>query len=225
MNQFWETCVYIDEVLSKKQISYCIIKSYGGAEEYNDGNVDLLVDHNLLNLHRIAFSDDFDVTLYNRTKYVFYEQNKLMLVSKEKPLTPLHLHSSVGWNNLCCIPAADVIRNAREVHFDGRPVMIASRDDEARIFVLHIVLEQFQVKKWDLTLLTKDDFDQFAAEYGINDDEISIIRDVPPSLVSTRELRPIWKKYHARHRKVSYVTPWNRFLLFGALFKKGRLRA
>ena len=82
MNQFWETCVYIDEVLKNHEIPYCIIKSYNGVEDYNDGNVDVLVDHNLLDLHRIAFSDDFKVTLYNRAKYTLYERNKLMLMSK-----------------------------------------------------------------------------------------------------------------------------------------------
>ena len=224
MNQFWETCVYIDEVLKNHEIPYCIIKSYNGVEDYNDGNVDVLVDHNLLDLHRIALSDDFKVTLYNRTKYRLYERNKLMLMSKEKPLTPLHLHSSVGWNNLCCIPAHDVIQNAREVSFDGQPVMLASRDDEARIFVLHIILEQFKVKERDLILLTKDDFNQFAADYGLDDQEISIIRDAPAGPVSTSDLRPIWKKYYSQHKTVSHVTPWNHFLHFGILVKKGRLR-
>jgi hypothetical protein len=219
------TAAYVDERLRALGIPYCIIKSYGGAEEYSDGNLDVLVDHRLMDVHEKAFSGDFAVSPRNRVKHAIYEQNKLMVVSVERPLTPLHLHRSVGWHNVCCIPAHQVIENAEEKLFDGRPVRIASRDDEARIFVLHIILEQFRVKPWDLRLLIAEDFDSFARDYGIDDHEIAVIRDVPAGDVSTADLRPIWRKYYKRHAEQSNVSLWNRFLHWALLVKAGRVRS
>lgn len=225
MNQFWTTAAYVDDRLRALGIPYCIIKSYGGAEDYSDGNIDVLVDHDLLDTHARAFAQDFDASPRNRFKHAVYEQNKLMVVSRELPYTPLHLHRSVGWHNLCCLPADRLIQNADEKHFDGHPVMIASRTDEGRIFVLHILLEQFQVKVWDRKLLTDDDFNAFASDYGIEDHEIAIIRDAPVGPVSTSSLRPLWLKYYKRHAKEAKVSLWNRFLHWGLLVKSGRLKA
>ncbi|MBJ20217.1 MAG: hypothetical protein GY910_25020 [bacterium] len=225
MSQFWETAARVDERMRDLGIPYCIIKTYGGHEEYRDGNLDVLVDHTLLAVAEEVFDRDFHVTSRDRFKHAVYEQNKLMLNSNELPYTPLHLHRSVGWHNLCCIPAHEVIENAEEKLFDGRPVQIASRDDEARIFVLHIVLEQFRVKPWDLRLLERSDFDSFAADYGIDDDEIAVVRDATEGAVSTADLRPIWRKYYKKHSVDSKVSVWNRFLHWVLLVRSGRLKA
>ncbi len=225
MNQFWTTAAHVDERMRAAGISYCIIKSYGGNEEYRDGNIDVLVEHRLLDVQADAFPDDFHITPRDRFKHAVYEQNKLMLNANDQPFTPLHLHRSVGWHNLCCLRADEIIKNSEQKMFDGRPVQIASRDDEARIFILHIVLEQFRVKPWDLRLLKTSDFDAFALDYGIDDAEIAVIRDVSEGPVSTADLRPIWRKYYKRHAVDATVTPWNRFLHWMLLVKSGRLKA
>lgn len=218
MNRFWRTALYADVKLRTAGIPYCVIKSYGGNPKYADGNLDIVVGRGLGRIYQRAFAADYLVTSYDRMKSVLYERNKLMIKPRDSDRIPLHLHSFAGWHNICFMPAERILGNAIDLPLDGRSVRIAERSDEARIFVCHIIFEQYRVKDWDLRFLANSDFDDFAREHEIAD--IAPVRDAKAGPIALRHLRPIWRQYYRMRRGRDRISVWNRLLHWGYLVRR-----
>jgi hypothetical protein len=86
-----------------------------GAADYDSGNVDILVQAPLLDVYTQLFARDFIATPRSRFGHRLHERNKLMLASHSGALAKLHLHSNVGWHNICFI-------SADELRIDGELV-------------------------------------------------------------------------------------------------------
>ena len=222
MNTFWQTAVEIDQRLNAKNLPYCIIKSYGGDPEYLDGNIDVVTTEPLRSVYRSAFADAFEISTRDRTKNVLYERNKLMLSPKTDRFCKIHLHSNVGWHNLCFIDGQKVIENAREVPAGDSTVRVLSRDMGARAFVLHVIFEQFKKNPWDLNFLTWEDYLSFAADYEIDIPQLKIVHEAQGP-IEISDLRPIWKQYYRARR--GEVSLWSRFLHELLVFVQSRRRS
>ena len=218
MNRFWATAVEIGRRLDGAQIPYCVIKSYGGNPTYNDSNVDIVVGQPLLEVHKNIFSTDFVVTHRDMIKHRIYERNKLMcnhVGGDNTSYAKLHLHRDVGWHNICFVPAPEIFRGTVDHMIEGGMVHIAERHLEARLFVLHIIFEQFRKNSWDTKLLKPKDFDDFAHEYALAERVIGPVRDALEGPLSLRALRPIWRRYYEQRASETPITTWNRFLHWG----------
>lgn len=213
MTRFWQTACEVDRRLREAGVEYCITKCYGENLHYDHGNIDVVVDVPLWALYRRVFADAFFVRGYDATKHLLYERNKLMLTPREGPWHKIHLHSNVGWHNVCFIGAGELFAHARDFEVGGRKVRIAERDMEARILVLHVIFEQFKKKPEDAAFLRGEDFDRLAEEFQLPAKEMAIIREAPVGPLEYAILRPVWRRFY----RVAglQVTVWNRFLHWG----------
>lgn len=209
MNTFWQTAVEVDRRLCAKQFPYCIIKSYGGDPEYLDGNIDVVVTAPLKTVYQAAFCEDFEISSRDKVKNWLYERNKLMLSPSNKQFCKIHLHSNVGWHNFCFIEGKNIIENSKEIRLEDEPVRVLDRDWEARVFLLHIIFEQFKKSPRDTRFLHWDDCLSFASEFEI---DLSALKNVfeAKGNIEIENLRPIWTQYY-RARKGD-VGLWHRFL-------------
>jgi hypothetical protein len=220
MTKFWQTAAEIDRRLCDAGIPYCLIKTYHGDLTYDDGNVDVVIDGNLLDVYRRVFQQDFIVTPRDRFKHRVYETNKLMLNHAPGKLTKLHLHSSCGWHNITFMPASEIVACAETLALDSGKTMILKRDQEARCLVMHIIFEQFSIghRGRDKAFIQAGDYDLFARDYDIPPSMIAPVRDAPDeSQLSYPVLRPIWRRYYRNRvkRGEPRVNPWQRFLHWG----------
>ena len=214
MTRFWRTAMEVDRRLGAVGIPYCIIKSYGGNLEYNDGNVDVVLTTPLWEVFDRAFSKDFCVSRRDRIKNRYYEQNKLMLKPSSDEFAMLHLHSNAGWHNICFVTAENIHADSVEFPLEGGSTQIVGRDTEARLFVLHIIFEQFKKNEWDGRFLTLADYEVFAKEYDIPHEQMEKIAEATGN-IAMRDLRPIWRRYYRARRQDGEISLWNRFLHFG----------
>ena len=215
MNPFWRTALEAGTRFDRADMTWCVIKSYGGDTNYNDGNVDMLVDRPLREAHSAVLARDFRLSTRDRIKHRLYERNKLMCCPDRTDLAKIHLHRNVGWHNVCFLSAEEVFARSTNRQFAEGAVRIADRDTEAQMFVLHIVFEQFRKNEWDMRFLSGRDFNAFADQYGIPPSVIAPVRDAGPGPLAYSVLRPIWNCYYQRRRHETGISPWNRFLHWG----------
>jgi len=215
MNTFWRTALEVGSRCDRAGIAYCVIKTYGGDPQYNDGNVDLLVDRSLWDVYDAVLADDFRVSRRDRIKNRLYERNKLMGVAEQGDLAQIHLHRSVGWHNICFMSAQDVLARSTDVTFADGAVRVADKATESRMFVLHIIFEQFAKNEWDLRFLCGRDFDDFADQFGVPPGVIAKVRDAGYGHLAFADLRPIWNRYYRNRRRETNISLWNRFLHWG----------
>ena len=220
MNLFWKTAMYVDAKMRGLNMPYCLIKTYHGNLEFEDGNLDVISPRPLLQTFQQAFAEDYIATTRDRIKHQAYERNKLMLTHVQGELKSLHLHSSAGWHDICFMEPEDILANAKDVVVGNCNVRIASRDDEARIFVYHIIFEQFNINKWDAQFVTAADYQSFADEYKIPQEQIKRIASRPIGPIELDLLRPIWRQYYDLRKRQTKLTVWNRFLHFGYLVRR-----
>jgi hypothetical protein len=211
LNRYWSTAVEADGRLRAAGISYCLIKSYGANLEFEDANLDLVVRAPLWQV-RECFPE-FVVTRRDRIKNRLYERNKLMLKDATGRWAMLHLHSNAGWHNICFVAASTILGQARDFVPADRAVRVTERDLEARLYVLHIIFEQFQKNPWDAAFLRPGDFDAFASEFDLPGQAMAAVRDASAGVLPWSVLRPIWRCYY--RRSAHSVTVWNRFLHWG----------
>lgn len=204
----------VDRRLGAVGIPYCIIKSYGGNPDYNDGNVDVVLTTPLWDVFDRAFSKDFSVSRRDRIKNRCYERNKLMLKPPSDEFAMLNLHSNAGWHNICFMTAEKIHADSVEFPLAGGSTRIVGRDTEARLFVLHIILEKFKKNEWDDQFLTRTDYEAFAKAYGVPHAQIERIAGATGN-IAMRDLRPIWRRYYRARRQDGEISLWNRFLHFG----------
>jgi hypothetical protein len=204
-----------------------VVKSYSGAVDHDSGNIDLLVRGSLLEVYERVFADGFTVTLRDRIKHRLYERNKLMLSPVDDSLVQLHLHSNVGWHDVCFISAEEVYTASIEIEMSGGAIRIPQRDVEARAFLLHVIFEKFKKNEQDQQLLNAKDFASFAEEFDLPEHVIAPVRDAGVGPLSLDELRPIWSAYYRARGRETPITQWNRFLHWGYTVKwrYDRLRA
>lgn len=214
MKRFWGTALEVDRRLRDAEIAYCIIKSYGGNLEYNDGNVDVVVAQPLWEVYRRAFAEDFTVCRRDRIKNRLYERTKLMLTPQCDELAKLHLHSNAGWHDICFASAGRILANAVDLPIQGRAVRILDRHEEAQLFVMHIIFEQFKTNQWDVRFLTPADYTAFAEQFGLPEDQMAKVVSAEGA-IPIRHLRPIWRGYYRARRSDACITLRNRLLHFG----------
>ena len=215
MTMFWRTAVQIGSRLDRAGIAHCVIKSYGGDPKYNDGNVDMLVDRPLLEVFHAVLEKDFHVTSRDRIKNVLYERNKLMASANTADLAKIHLHRNVGWHNICFLTADQVLGHCARRTFSDGAVRVADRATEARMFVLHIIFEQFRKNEWDERFLCDRDYDDFAEQFSIPSQQIAKVRDARVGPLTFADLRPIWNRYYQQRKHETRIDVWHRFLHWG----------
>ena len=214
MNRFWRTASALHRRLGAVDIEYCVIKSYGGNLQYNHGNIDVVVKAPLWEAYRRALSRDYNVSRRDVIKNCVYERNKLMLESKTDEFAKIHLHSNVGWHNLCFVAVERILANTVEMPLDGGSVRVLARDEEARVLVLHIIFERFMKNRWDSQFLKLKDYTTLAEEFGVPENEIVKAIGVD-GLMPLRYLWPIWRRYYSIGRSNRRPTVWNLGLHFG----------
>jgi len=211
LNRYWSTAVEAGSRLRAAGIAYCLIKSYGANLQFADANLDLVVAQPLWRVRSLF--PEWVVTSRDRIKNRLYERNKLMLKDPAGRQAMLHLHSNAGWHNICFVPASTILEQSRDFVPVDQPVRVTERDLEARLYVLHILFEQFQKNPWDAAFLRAADFDAFAAEFALPGQAMAAVRDAPVGALPWEVLQPIWRAYY--RRSPHPVTVWNRFLHWG----------
>jgi hypothetical protein len=205
LTPYWRTAHEVDRRQSAGKIPYCIIKSYCGRADFDDGNIDVVVNVPLKKVYSDLYADAFSITLKDKVKSLLYERNKLMLSPRDTQLAKIHLHSNAGWHNICFVPADEIFAAAEVSTVDGHQVTHLSRSLEARIGLFHFVFEKFAKSPDDANFLVRSDYVEFVKELGLPsesaDQLIKVSGDIPISFLSK-----FWRAYY-RHKED--VSLWN----------------
>ena len=103
ISNYWQAAHEVNRRHAEHGVDYCVIKSYSGVEDYDDGNIDVVVSVPMQRLYEDVYSDAFRVTTKDRLKAVLYERNKLMLTPRKGEMAKIHLHTNAGWHNHCFV--------------------------------------------------------------------------------------------------------------------------
>ncbi len=212
MNRYWKTALDLDRRMGEADIPYCVIKTFRANPDYNDSNIDVVCPLPLAEVHQRVYPD-YTLSLRDWTKAVFYERNKRMVKHPTGETSDIHLHTNAGWHDVEFVSGKEILAGRQRHELSGGAVWILEPELDARILTLQILFENFRKKRWDLTILGDPDLTDFAATYGVTEGEIQPVREAAQDEPLPRSvLAPIWRKYYARRRLETHITPWNRFL-------------
>ncbi len=212
MNRYWKTALDLDRRMREADIPYCVMKTYGAHDDFNDSNIDVVCLVPLQEVYRRAYPD-YTLSVRDRIKAVLYERNKLMVKHPSRETSDIHLHSNAGWHNIEFVSGEEILANKTELPLEGGSVQILASPLDKKILTLQVMFENFKKKKWDKLVLDDGDFAAFAGEYGVTPEEIAPVQESPiDTPLRGPYLRSIWRKYYAKRSRETSITAWNRFL-------------
>ena len=167
MNKYWSVAIDVDRLQRKAGIPYCIIKSYNGCSNYNDGNLDVVVPGPLFEVYERVYKANYVVTEKDRLKSKIYETNKLMLTPNKPGLALIHLHSNAGWHNLEFFSIDRILNGAEVKQVEEYDLTLLNRREEGVLCIFHALFEKFECSEDDEKFLNDEDWKAFTSETGI----------------------------------------------------------
>ena len=199
INRYWKTATYVDEICSKKRIKYSIIKSYHDIS-FVDGNIDVVVEGDLMDFYKKYLYKDFSITKKDLIKFKFYERNKLMCVNSGSDFIPIHLHSNAGWHDLEFFSGERILNNSSRIDLEEVSICLCSRPLEQDILFYHSLFEKHQFSVRDMEFLGHETLQSKLLE--LTGDSLPHINVIADSRLPLNVLFIFWRKYYYGNENV-----------------------